>query len=571
MSKQPKAPSAPAFEVGESSRNLIQQLGRLVDAGISIVQVRTREPARILETLRMHLSAENKATYREFDMTFGNRRDFNTSNYGDHHLAGDGQGAQYLAALRFALDELNNAKGFFSDPESFLYQVFNMPVALTNGNPAVIELLKVYATVLPTTRACLIFITGEDTINVPLGTLYSLDAPTPTEAELEAELRTICQRAASDYKEGIEILDEEFAEIARLGAGMTKAEFSDCVCMALVDYPQEEYDALGADVFMEGVARGKTEVVKQSEILEMFHAEDMDNVAGMAGLKHWIEHRRNAFSQSAIEFGIEPPKAVALVGVPGTGKSLAAKATAHELRVPLLRLDFGKVFGKWVGESESRMRAALAMVASMGRVVLMVDEIDKALGGIGGGGTDSGTSSRVLGAFLTWMQENKSGCLVMVTANRIDGLPPELFRKGRMDQIFSVGLPNGDQRKEVLAVHLRKRNRSIEDFDQSELQAFVRASEDYVPAEIEQALKDALIYAFNEDTEEPKLEMRHILTALENSVPMSKSHADQIAAITAWAETHAVSVDVIPDARRQAASSVTSLSSRRAPRRPTTH
>lgn len=216
-----------------------------------------------------------------------------------------------------------------------------------------------------------------------------------------------------------------------------------------------------------------------------------------------------------------------------------AKAVASVLGVPAVRLDFGRVFSKFVGDSENRVRAALAMVESMAPVVLFVDEIDKGLGGAGSGGGDSGTSSRVLGSFLTWLQENKSKVFTIVTANRIDGLPPELLRRGRFDGIFSVGLPNADERLEVLRIHLRKRNQDIKAL--SNVEPFVRKSEGYVPAEIESAVKDALIAAFA--TEERVLTVAHLVKALDDMIPMSVSHKAAIDRIVEWAAANATPVN----------------------------
>jgi SpoVK/Ycf46/Vps4 family AAA+-type ATPase len=182
------------------------------------------------------------------------------------------------------------------------------------------------------------------------------------------------------------------------------------------------------------------------------------------------------------------------------------------------------------------------MIEGMAPVALFVDEIDKGLGGAGGGG-DSGTSSRVLGSFLTWLQECKAPVFTVVTANRVDGLPPELLRRGRFDQVFSVGMPGAEARREVLEIHLRKRNRNIAQFKEEDLLRFDKASMNYVPAEIESAVKDAIIAAFNGGVKSTKLSMNHIVSALEEMVPMSKSHKATVDRIIEWARDHATPVD----------------------------
>lgn len=232
--------------------------------------------------------------------------------------------------------------------------------------------------------------------------------------------------------------------------------------------------------------------------------------------------------------------------VHNTGKSLVAKAVASVLGIPLVRLDFARVFSKYVGDSETRVRSALAMVEAMAPCVLFVDEIDKGLGGSGSGGGDSGTSMRVLGSYLTWLQELKSPVFNIVTANRVEGLPPELLRRGRFDQIFSVGMPAQIERKEVLEIHLRKRGRTIDAFRVPELRDYLTASEGYVPAEIESAVKDALILAFSAGE---TLAMSHILEALRSMIPMSKSHEIQINAILQWARDNAIPVNYPEDGK----------------------
>lgn len=221
--------------------------------------------------------------------------------------------------------------------------------------------------------------------------------------------------------------------------------------------------------------------------------------------------------------------------VHNTGKSLIAKAISSELGVPLVRLDFGRVFNSLVGASEQRMRTALKMVESMSPCVLFCDEIDKGLGGIGGSG-DSGTSNRVLGSFLTWLQDCTHPVFVMVTANNVTGLPPEMLRRGRFDAIFSTSLPSEADRREVLRIHLSLRGRDIKSFDKNEITELVTISEGYVPAEIESAVKDALVDAFNQEAD---LEPAHIKKALKSMVPLSKAFARQIEDMNTWALNNA--------------------------------
>jgi len=216
---------------------------------------------------------------------------------------------------------------------------------------------------------------------------------------------------------------------------------------------------------------------------------------------------------------------VALIGIPGTGKSLTAKMIAGLWRLPLLRFDVGALFGSLVGESEERARRALHLVETVAPCIVWIDEMEKALAH---GGLDSGTSTRVFGTILTWMQEKTAPCFVVATANDIAALPPELLRKGRFDEIFFLDLPTYEERKEILTVHLHKRSRLAGDFDVS---ALASKAEGYVGAEIEQAIIDAMYLAFNERRE---FTTDDVSGALKRQVPLSVSQRETIESLRSW-------------------------------------
>ena len=242
-------------------------------------------------------------------------------------------------------------------------------------------------------------------------------------------------------------------------------------------------------------------------------------------LKEWLRLRERAFTQEARDYGLPAPKGIALIGIPGTGKSLTAKMIGGLWRLPLLRLDAGGLFGSLVGESEERVRKALRLAETVAPCVMWIDEMEKALAH---GGLDSGTSTRVFGTILTWMQEKTAPCFVVATANDIGALPPELLRKGRFDEIFFLDLPTVEEREEIFRVHLRKRNRVVQDFDVARLS---RESEGYVGAEIEQAIVEAMYLAFNERRE---FKTEDISVALRRQVPLSVSQRETIGALRAW-------------------------------------
>lgn len=528
-----------------NSRNsetvLMDSVHRMSNAGGSVIHVRTREPLRAALVLRKHFTAAS-TPYTEWDVVNGFRL-FTVENYANHQLAGDTKDfnealAYPLNQLRIPTSEINTSS------EKIHYFVFVNPHPYLLSNPLAAELIQQYAAILPSTNVCTLLISPELSFpDIPAGTVLVAEMPTPSIPELVEVLTRITSEAAQDeivFPDGSELTADSIQRVASMGLGLSLSEVETYAAISIIEACAARDPALTLDRLMDGIARGKTSVVQQSEILELTHPETIENVGGMGKLKDWIAARAGCYSDDAVGFGIDPPKGVVLVGIPGVGKSLVARVTASVFGVPLVRLDFGRVFSKYVGDSESRVRSALKMVESMAPVVLFVDEIDKALGGAGGGG-DSGTSSRVLGSFLTWLQDCKAPVFTVVTANRVEGLPPELLRRGRFDQIFSVGMPNADERLDVLKIHLRKRGRNIDIFHADDVREFLTASDRYVPAEIESAVKDALIYAFS-DTTCKDVEMRHIIEALRNMIPMSKSNAAAIEGILQWADNNAVSV-----------------------------
>jgi SpoVK/Ycf46/Vps4 family AAA+-type ATPase len=274
------------------------------------------------------------------------------------------------------------------------------------------------------------------------------------------------------------------------------------------------------------VSREKKEIIRESESLEYYSvSETPDDVGGLEELKKWLRLRERAFTREARDYGLPAPKGLALIGIPGTGKSLTAKMIGGLWRLPLLRLDVGSLFGSLVGESEERVRRALRTAETVAPCILWIDEMEKALAH---GGSDSGTSTRVFGSILTWMQEKKAPCFVIATANDISKLPPELLRKGRFDEIFFLDLPTKKEREAIFAVHLQKRKRIPADYDVSRLAS---ESEGYVGAEIEQAIIDAMYFGFNDQRE---FSTEDISNTLKRQVPMSVSARERIEELRLW-------------------------------------
>lgn len=274
------------------------------------------------------------------------------------------------------------------------------------------------------------------------------------------------------------------------------------------------------------------------------------DIGGMSSLKSWLDSRQGAFgSEKAKEFGLPEPKGVLFLGPPGTGKSLTAKTTARRWGVPLLRLDAGKLFGSLVGQSESQTRQAIEAAEACAPCVLWIDEIEK---GLSQGGLDGGTSQRVFGTMLTWLQEKTKPVFVVATANDVSGLPPELLRKGRFDEIFFVDLPSLNERFEIVKIHLAQRNRNGIDAKQ-----IATATEGFSGAEIEQAIIEGMFTAFSKERD---VKLSDILDAIKGTVPLSKTMEAKIKALKSWADGRAkmasapVSVEVgtEPSSRRGA-------------------
>ncbi|AGY57420.1 AAA family ATPase [Gloeobacter kilaueensis] len=287
---------------------------------------------------------------------------------------------------------------------------------------------------------------------------------------------------------------------------------------------------------VEVVLSEKKQIIKRNGILEYLEVDDtIDSVGGLAELKRWLSQRADAFTERARQYGLPQPKGMLILGVPGCGKSLIAKTTARLWGLPLLRLDIGRVYdGSMVGRSEANLRNALRVAESISPVILFIDEVDKAFAGAGGSAdSDGGTSMRIFGSFLTWMQEKTSPVFVMATANRVERLPSEFLRKGRFDEIFFVDLPNFDERKEIFRIHLGKRREDIARFD---IESLAGACEGYSGAEIEQGLVAAMYDAFAQDREFTQFD---ILAALKSTLPLSRTATEQVTALREWARHRA--------------------------------
>lgn len=279
----------------------------------------------------------------------------------------------------------------------------------------------------------------------------------------------------------------------------------------------------------------KEQIIRKSGVLEYYHAsENMSGVGGLEELKSWLTKRGKAFSVEAREFGLPEPKGVLLLGIPGCGKSLTAKAISTMWQLPLLKLDVGKVFSSLVGSSEENVRRAIATAESIAPSILWLDEMEKGFSGLGSSGqTDGGTTARVFGTFLTWLQEKKSPVFVVATCNNVSQLPPELLRKGRFDEIFFVDLPTKDERKQIFQIHLERKKRDVKKFD---LDKLAELTKDFAGSEIEEIVVAGLYDAFDSGHD---LTQKNLESVISGMIPLSQTMGDQIKATRDWAKIRA--------------------------------
>ena len=285
------------------------------------------------------------------------------------------------------------------------------------------------------------------------------------------------------------------------------------------------------------ILKFKRETTSQGGLIE-FGIETLgfDNVGGLHNLKHWLELRRAAFTGEHTQFEVDTPKGMLLLGVQGSGKSLAAKAVAGSWHVPLMRLDFGNLYSKWLGESEHNLKEALRQAEAMAPCVLWIDEIEKGIAN-DNSEADGGVGRRILGSLLTWMSERSARVFMVATANDVSKLPPELLRKGRFDEIFFVDLPNNAVRRDIFAIHLGKRRLDPRFFDLPQL---AQASKGFSGSEIEQVVIDGMYRALGE-RQTPRTE--HMLEELTQTKPLSVVMEEKISHLRAWAEGRTVAAD----------------------------
>jgi SpoVK/Ycf46/Vps4 family AAA+-type ATPase len=425
-----------------------------------------------------------------------------------------------LAALDHVIEQAEPGIFVFKDLHPFL----------TSKDPAVIRRLREVATALKSSPKTLVLLSPALELPIDLDKEVALvHFPLPG----RPEMADLLDRIVADLRpvKQVEVDLDDLAREKLVGAvlGLTLSEAENVFARIVVSEGRLSGES-AARAVME-----KRQIVRKSGLLEYYEAsEGMADVGGLEHLKEWVRKRSAAFTEEARQFGLAWPRGILLLGVQGCGKSLSAKAISSLWQLPLLRFDIGRLFGSLMGSSEENVRRAIATAESIAPSILWVDEIDKAFAGQRGGGmADGGTSARVLGTFLTWLSEKRSPVFVVATANDISNLPPELLRKGRLDEIFFVDLPGAAERREIFRIHLERRGRGASGYDLGRL---AEHSVDFSGSEIEEAINSALFDAFDQKSE---LSTAHLLEAVGSTVPLSRTMREQLEALRAWSSGRA--------------------------------
>ena len=480
--------------------SFLKEFKLLLKARYSLLYISTKEEERLEYAIRSCIQLYSKRSLYSWDFVDGY-----TGNPNDNGFAS-----------RNPLQALELIEKLTSDnPAVFLLKDFHLFL----NDVSVARKLKNLIKILRNQAKTIIIIA--DDISIPealseLITVVTFDLPQPL--EIRKELLRVQDSL------GYSIPDLSVDNLVQSCQGLSLERIRRVLSKIIATYKEINIESLDL-IFTE-----KKQIISQTQILEFYPTnQKISDIGGLENLKEWLKRRSGGLSKRAESYGLPAPKGLLLVGVQGTGKSLTAKAIASDWNLPLLRLDVGKLFGGIVGESESRMRQMIQLSEAIAPCILWIDEIDKAFAGIESKG-DSGTTNRVLATFITWLSEKKSPVFVVATANNIYALPPEILRKGRFDEIFFIGLPDFEEKKSILKVHLsRLRPKSWANYD---IERLSQIANKFSGAEIEEAIIEAMHIAFSENRE---FTTEDIYYSIKQFVPLACSNSEQIEALEDWA------------------------------------
>jgi len=477
-----------------------KELDLLIKARYPILYISSLEEDRLEYTIRKTIKMSSNRAIYTWDFIEGYKTNINNPRFAAKNPLQALELVEKLTANTPAIFILKDFNKFLND----------MPVS---------RKLRNLLSILKTQPKSLIILATETEIPKELADIITiLEFNLPSRGEIKNELLRLGQSLDKEF-------NPEFLEILiRSCQGLSIEKIRRALSKSIAQYGAIDKESIDL------VLREKRQIISQTQILEFQSTTiEFSDIGGLENLKLWLENRKESFSEKAKLYGLPTPRGLLLAGIQGTGKSLTAKAIANEWKLPLLKFDIGRVFGGIVGESESRIRLMIQLAEALSPCVLWVDEIDKAFSEETKNG-DSGTTSRVLGTFITWLSENQAQVFVVATANNFSVLPLEIIRKGRFDEIFFVGLPTLNEREKIFKVFLeRLRPGKINKFQVEKLS---KESEGFSGAEIEQAIIEGMHIAFNEKRE---FTNDDVLSGLKQIIPLSQIDPQRINQMQKWA------------------------------------
>jgi SpoVK/Ycf46/Vps4 family AAA+-type ATPase len=451
----------------------------------------------------------------------------------------DLSGAQALYNSKDPAQALSNLEAM-SLEAAFVLKDFHRHM----DDPVVVRRLRDVGQKFSTNRRTVIITAPSITIPAELGSLVEfLELPLPDKQRLRQIIDEMTLRVGKTRTLKRTLDSAGLDAMANNLRGLTEEEAERAASQAIVT----RYGITAETVT--DVLQAKKEQLRHSGMLEFIDAsENLSSVGGLDNLKRWLAQRRGTWEDAAREFGLEPPRGAIILGVQGCGKSMCARAIAGEWKLPLVKFDTAAIFDKYIGETEKRIQKVFRVAEGLAPCVFWIDELEKIFAGSGpdSASVDAGVSSRILAAFLSWMQDRKAPVFVAATCNNVSALPPELIRKGRFDELFFVDLPNQAERKQIFAIHLKRRKRNPTEFDLDQAAAAARG---YSGAEIEAAVQTALYAAFSS---KQIVSTQGLLDALKATVPLSVTRSEEIEELRAWASQRAVPAS-LADAKAEGA------------------
>ena len=514
----------------------LEHLKVLINSSTPIVVMETVEETRAVRLVRVACAALNLAAF-EWSVATGLARcgvnlteavvDAGFPPGGYHASDAPDQNAQALYNSREPAQMLSNLEGLTVEAAFILKDLHRHM-----DDPVVVRRLRDVGQKFSANRRTIILTAPKIEIPPELRSLVEfLELPLPDRKRLRQIIDETLVRVSKTCTLQRRLDANGMDAIAENLRGLTEEEAERAISQALVTRyalcPETVTDVLEA----------KKELLRHSGMLEFVDAsENMAGIGGLENLKNWLAQRQGSWEDAARQFGLEPPKGGIIMGVQGCGKSLCARAVAGEWKLPLVKFDTAAVFDKYIGETEKRIQKVFRVAEGLAPCVLWIDELEKIFAGSGpdSATVDAGVSSRILAAFLSWMQDRKAPVFVAATCNNVTVLPPELIRKGRFDELFFVDLPNQAERKQIFAIQLTRRKRNPTEFD---LDQVATAAQGYSGAEIDAAVQTAMYASYS--SKQP-LATQTLLDALAQTVPLSTTRSEEIQALRAWARVRAV-------------------------------